>query len=175
MSLIEYSPLMRRLARYRVALGFALAPIVLWLARPTLQSFWIGLAIMIAGEGLRIWAAGHIDKGREVTRSGPYRIARHPLYLGSAILGLGFAVAARSWIVAAAAAIYLILTLTAAIRTEEAALDQRFAGEYSAYREGRLAAVPRRFELARVMRNREYRAVLGIVLAVAVLYIRLSW
>ena len=40
-----------------------------------------------AGEALRIWAAGHLEKGREVTASGPYRWTRHPLYLGSTIIG----------------------------------------------------------------------------------------
>jgi protein-S-isoprenylcysteine O-methyltransferase Ste14 len=36
-----------------------------------------------------------------VTRSGPYAFVRHPLYLGSAIMGVGFVVAARSVIVGA--------------------------------------------------------------------------
>ena len=49
-----------------------------------------GGAIATAGELLRIWAAGHIEKGREITRSGPYGFVRHPLYLGSTGIGLGF-------------------------------------------------------------------------------------
>jgi hypothetical protein len=33
-----------------------------------------GLFVALAGEAsLRIWAAGHLEKSREVTRSGPYR------------------------------------------------------------------------------------------------------
>ena len=54
----------------------------------------------VVGEALRIWAAGHLEKGREVTRSGPYRWTRHPLYIGSAIIALGVVIAARSAIVA---------------------------------------------------------------------------
>ena len=62
--------------------GFSVRRGVLWLAQPTPRSLLIGGAIAVAGELLRIWAAGHLEKGREVTRSGPYRLTRHPLYLG---------------------------------------------------------------------------------------------
>ena len=71
-------------------------------------------------------------------------------------------------------AAYLGLTLAAAIRTEEATLDARFAGEYSAYREGRATPVARRFSWRRVMANREYRAMAGAVLAFAWLAYRLT-
>ena len=80
----------------------------------------IGLVVALAGERVRLWAAGHIEKGREITRSGPYRFVRHPLYLGSAILGVGFAIAAQSVMVAAIVLAYLGVTLVAAMRTEEA-------------------------------------------------------
>ena len=79
------------LQRRRVALGFLCAALALWLARPTTFSIVTGVLIALPGELLRIWAAGHITKGREVTRSGPYQLVRHPLYLGSTIMGLGFA------------------------------------------------------------------------------------
>ena len=90
----------RLLARWRVFLGFVSAALVLWLATPTWPSLALGAAIAIAGESLRLWAAGHLEKSREVTRSGPYRFTRHPLYLGSTLLGIGLATAAHHLIVA---------------------------------------------------------------------------
>ena len=86
--------LQSRLARFRVPLGFAAAAVGMALARPTLQSLLIGGVVAVVGETVRVWASGHIEKGREVTRSGPYRFVRHPLYLGSAIIGVGFMIAA---------------------------------------------------------------------------------
>jgi protein-S-isoprenylcysteine O-methyltransferase Ste14 len=77
------------LVRRRVTLGFVVAAAALLLARPTWKTWSAGLAIACAGEALRIWAAGHLDKSREVTRSGPYRWTRHPLYVGSSIMALG--------------------------------------------------------------------------------------
>jgi len=162
----------RPLARLRVPLGFAFAALAFWLAQPTVSSAGRGLLVALIGQALRIWAAGHIEKGREVTRSGPYGYVRHPLYLGSTIMGVGFMIAARSWIVAAIVGTYLLFTLVAAMRTEEATLDERFAGEYSAYRRGAAPPVSRGFSFARAMANKEYRAVAGLAIGMAILFWR---
>lgn len=150
-------------ARCRVPLGFAFAGLVLWLARPTPSSLRIGLPIALAGQVLRVWAAGHLEKSREVTTSGPYRFTRHPLYLGSSLMGAGLAIAASHWGVALVIAIYLVATLWAAIRTEEAYLRATFGDAYDRYAGGGLPAASRRFSLARAVRNKEYRAPLGLL------------
>jgi hypothetical protein len=160
------------LAHRRVPLGFACAVIAYGFAQPTTRSIGIGCLVALPGEMLRIWAAGHIDKGREVTRSGPYRFVRHPLYLGSAVLGLGFIVAARSAVSGIVVAVYLAVTLMASMRTEEAGLDRKFGGEYSAYREGRATPVDRPFQLDRVWANGEHRAMAGFVIAMGLLALR---
>lgn len=156
------------LARRRVALGFAAGVAAIWLARPTRESLAAGAVVAIAGELVRIWAAGHLEKGREVTSSGPYALTRHPLYLGSSLIALGLAIASASAIVAAIVIGYMALTLTAAIRTEEAHLTEKFGAAYPAYRAGQ-ASVARRFSLERAMRNREYRAATGVLLVLAFL------
>ena len=160
------------LARFRVPLGFVSAVLAFWLARPTSWSVAIGFVVALGGEALRVWASGHIEKGREVTRTGPYRFVRHPLYLGSAIMGVGFMIAAQSLVVAVVVSSYLLATLMAAMRTEEATLDARFAGEYSAYRAGTAPPVARAFSLARVRANREYRAIIGLIVGMAILYMK---
>jgi protein-S-isoprenylcysteine O-methyltransferase Ste14 len=164
------SDMTRWLARRRVALGFGAAAIAMLLAEPTPRSLTVGAAIAAAGEALRIWAAGHLEKGREVTVSGPYRLTRHPLYMGSALIGVGVAVASASAAVAVLVAAYLSLTLTAAIRTEEAHLTAKFGGAYPEYKDGRAAQVRRRFSFARAARNREYRAAAGLGLALVLLW-----
>ena len=167
-----------RIARWRVPLGFATFLVAFWLAAPTPLTFGVGAALALLGLALRIWAAGHIEKGREVTRSGPYRHLRHPLYTGSLIMGLGFVVAAASLWTGVLAALYFTVTYMAAVRTEEATLDARFAGEYSAYREGRATAgsapVTRRFSAQRAFgMNKELRSVGGLGLAFLLLGSRL--
>jgi protein-S-isoprenylcysteine O-methyltransferase Ste14 len=164
------SELARRVARYRVRLGFPSAVLALWLAHPTRRSLAAGALVACIGEALRIWAAGHLEKGREVTSSGPYRFSRHPLYLGSTIIGIGFAVAGSRVGAAVVALGYLAITLTAAMRGEEAHLTEKFGTAYPEYRQGRAPVGERRFSAARVMANREYRAVGGLALVLALLW-----
>jgi protein-S-isoprenylcysteine O-methyltransferase Ste14 len=161
--------MMKRLARLRVPLGFLFAGLVLWLAQPTPRTLLAGALIALLGEGIRIWAAGHLEKGREVTSSGPYAFTRHPLYLGSSMIALGLAVASASVLVAVIVIGYMALTLTAAIRTEEAHLTEKFGAAYPDYRAGR-TSVERGFSLERAMRNREYRAATGVLVVLAFLF-----
>ena len=163
------SELARSLARYRVRLGFVSAFGAIWLAQPTPRSLAIGAAVAVAGELLRIWAAGHLEKGREVTVSGPYRLTRHPLYLGSAVIGLGFAIASASLATTVLVLVYLVLTYGAAIKSEETHLTEKFGNAYPEYRQGRAPEAIRRFSVERAVRNREYRAVGGLLLVLALL------
>src|SRR3989442_3679103 len=122
------------LARRRVPLGFAFGGIVMLLAAPTPATLLIGSAIAVMGEALRFWAAGHLNKAREVTASGPYRWFAHPLYVGSSVIGAGLAIACARLVVLAIVAIYLGVTLPAAVRNEEAFLRRTFGDQYDRYR-----------------------------------------
>ncbi len=161
-----------RLARLRVPIGFLLSIVIFWAARPTGASLVAGTAIAVLGEIVRIWAAGHVEKGREVTSSGPYRWTRHPLYVGSAIIGIGLGVASHSWLSATIVACYLVVTLTAAVRTEEAWLREKFGDEYRAYCDGR--TIRRGFSASRALRNREQRAVAGLALGLLLLALTMT-
>ena len=164
--------LAQTLARRRVALGSLAVVATFVLARPTWASWRAGLVIAIAGEAVRVWAAGHLEKGREVTRSGPYRWTRHPLYVGSTIMALGIVIASRSVIAASLAAVYMTATLTAAIRAEEAFLDDAFGETYERYRTSSAEPMARRFSVARAVRNREYRAAAGLAAGFALLALK---
>ena len=165
-------------------LGFACGALVLWLAAPTPATLLIGAAVAAVGEAIRIWAAGHLNKAREVTASGPYRWFAHPLYVGSSVMGAGLALACASVRPPPALiAIYLGVTLTAAVKSEEAFLRRTFGDRYDRYRRGdpasddRAAASDerRRFSLAQAMANREYRAVVGLALAVLLLALKATY
>jgi protein-S-isoprenylcysteine O-methyltransferase Ste14 len=159
----------RWLTRFRVGLGFLLAGVVLWLSRPEWSTWVAGAIIATAGELLRLWAAGHLEKSREVTSSGPYRLTRHPLYLGSTLIGTGVAVASASLVVAAIIGVYLGLTLSAARRSEEAHLREKFGDAYDAYAENRAVSMVRRFSATRALRNREHHTIAGLVVGFALL------
>lgn len=167
----------RLLARLRVPLGFAFAAVVFWLAQPTRTTLMAGGAIAFIGEALRVWAAGHLNKSREVTSSGPYRLFAHPLYVGSSIMGAGLAVASASVTVAGLIVLYLATTIGAAIRSEERFLREKFGDEYDRYRRSgaREAAASRAFSLAQARANREYRAAAGVVAALLLLCLKAAY
>jgi protein-S-isoprenylcysteine O-methyltransferase Ste14 len=168
-------------ARRRVALGFLCGAVTLALAQPTARSIAAGMSIAIAGEALRVWAAGHLNKAREVTSSGPYRWLAHPLYAGSAIMGVGLAIACANVFVAVLIAVYLIVTLTAAIKSEEAFLRRAFGDRYDLYRQsdrlanGAAAGGARRFAMSQAIANREHRAIVGLLVVVLLLVLKATY
>src|SRR5947209_4872336 len=92
----EWSRVARRI---RVPLGFALAAFYVWIARPSWTSLAVGALVAGPGILLRALASGHVKKNEELATSGPYAYTRNPLYLGSLIMAIGFAIAARSlWV-----------------------------------------------------------------------------
>ena len=166
---------LRRIARLRVPTGFVFGIIAVWLSHPTWNSLAFGTTIAVIGEAVRVWAAGHLEKGREVTVSGPYALTRHPLYAGSTVIGVGLAIASASVVVTTLVLAYLAITLSAAIRTEETHLTEKFGTTYPDYRAGRTATVSRAFSVSRAMRNREYRAVIGLLLVIGVLAVKAAF
>ena len=158
-----------RVARLRVTVGFGVAAAAFWLARPSWLSVGVGAAVALVGESLRIWAAGHVEKGKEVTTSGPYRWMRHPLYVGSLLLGAGFAAASRHLVAFALVFVYLVGSLMVAARLEEATLRAKFGDAYDRYAAGIAGRTPRPFSMDRARRNGEAQTVLGVLAALAIL------
>ncbi len=163
---------MQRLAkRIRVPMGFVVAALFLWAARPTAETLSLSLLLVVPGLWLRGYAAGYVRKNAELTTSGPYAHTRNPLYLGSLAITLGFGAAAGSWwLLGALAAIFAAIYLPT-IQGEEEYLRAHFAG-FDAY----AAQVPRllpratpapaaggagEFSRKLYLHHREYNAAMG--------------
>jgi protein-S-isoprenylcysteine O-methyltransferase Ste14 len=169
--------------RIRVPLGFAFAVVYIWLAQPTLTSMAFGILLAIPGLLLRAIASGHVAKNEQLATSGPYAYTRNPLYLGSLVLAIGFAVAARSWIIGIVMiAIFLAIYLPV-IRSEEEFLRGRFP-EFPEYASRVPRLLPRltpatdrqgTFSWDLYRKHREYNALLGATAIVGVLLVKLFW
>lgn len=167
--------------RIRVPLGFALAALFLFLARPSLRSLLWSLLLVLPGIALRAAASGHVKKNRELTTSGPYAYTRNPLYLGSILIAIGFAIAAQSlWLGLALVIMFLVIYLPV-IRSEEDFLRATFP-DFDAY----TAKVPRlfprltpasrepgSFSPALYRKHREYNALMGSAALYAALIVKL--
>ncbi len=62
------------------------------LSSPSATSLLAGLPFVGAGLAVRTWGAGHLVKNDELVCTGPYAHVRHPFYLGTLCIGVGFAV-----------------------------------------------------------------------------------
>jgi protein-S-isoprenylcysteine O-methyltransferase Ste14 len=168
-------------SRFRVVAGYLAGVVVFFFARPTPRSLLIALPLFVLGEGVRLWASGHIEKTLRLATGGPYAHTRNPLYVGSALLAVGVAVACASLASAAAVVLYLVAFYPAVIREESAFLRRKFEGEYEAWAREVPLLVPRltpggpretRFSWERVAKNREWRTVLALPVVVALLFAR---
>jgi protein-S-isoprenylcysteine O-methyltransferase Ste14 len=175
----EWSRVARRI---RVPLGFAFAVLYFWLARPTWRSIALGAVLFVPGLLVRALASGHVQKNEALATSGPYAYTRNPLYLGSLLIGVGFAIAARSWWVGVVLVVMFFAIYLPVIRGEEAYLRQRFP-EFEEYAQRVPRMFPRRgarsgaasFSMELYLKHREYNALLGAVAMAAALVIKMMF
>jgi len=163
--------LRKKIYRLRVPVGLWGVIIILILAKPTLTSMLIGVIFSIFGFSLRAWAAGHLEKEKNLTTSGPYQYTRHPLYLGNFILGLSLCIGANSlwgWIVFF---VYFSIFYPALIIEETYKLKKLFPEKYKEYEKNVPCLFPNfkkvkeknseKFRFSLYKKNREHRAILG--------------
>lgn len=171
-----------KLSRLRVPLGYLVGALVVLLARPRVATLAAGMALAVAGEAIRIWASGHIEKTERLATGGPYAFTRNPLYVGSALMALGVAIASASVLVVIAVAAYFAILYPPVIREESAFLAARFPGVYAAWAQDVPAFLPRlrpggpresRFDWSRVRKNREWRTAAALPVVGALLSWRL--
>jgi protein-S-isoprenylcysteine O-methyltransferase Ste14 len=125
-----------------------------------------GLALVLSGLAIRSWSAGVLRKDRELTTTGPYRLIRNPLYVGSFLMMFGFCELIGDpknifYILGPVLLIYLVK-----VRGEEQLLSERFAAEWRQYARSTPRFIPRtaRLDLTAAwsaeqwIRSREYQA-----------------
>ena len=176
----EWSRIARRI---RVPLGFVFAVLYVWLAQPTWRFIALGTILIVPGLLIRALASGHVRKNEAVATSGPYAYTRNPLYLGSLLIGVGFAVAARNWWVGVALVVMFFAIYMPVIRDEEAFLRRTFP-EFEEYSRRVPRMFPRLashsattehagFSRQLYLKHREYNALIGSVLLVCALIIKM--
>jgi protein-S-isoprenylcysteine O-methyltransferase Ste14 len=176
--------------RWRVRLGYPVA-ILYWIfATPTPRAIAYGAIVAALGLAVRAGAAGYLRKDRELATTGPYARTRNPLYLGSAILAAGFVVAGHSPAAGSLVGTYFACFYVAVMRNEEKDLHEQFGAEFDAYASRVPLFFPRffgailptaglrdntngAFSWAQYRRNREYRALLGTIGALGMVWLRM--
>ncbi len=136
-----------------------------------------GLLTLLGGLTMRSWAAGFLTKSEQLTMTGPYRLVRNPLYLGSFLMVVGICLLIGDpeniWI----SAVVLAILYVPKVRSEEHFLASKFPGEWPQYAASTPRFLPRLtvwpslsgWRLSQWMKSREYNAVAATLAAIVAL------
>lgn len=147
----------------RIGLAF-LAAVVALLAAPLLNYFhlgriavnsvfaWAGVVTAMGGIALRFWA-NHIlgvfytrrlrvAGGQHIIQQGPYRVIRHPGYLGVILTWTGAAFATNNWVAVVVAVVGMMAAYPYRIRTEEEMMRVTYGREYEDFQARTWKLVP---------------------------------
>jgi protein-S-isoprenylcysteine O-methyltransferase Ste14 len=139
---VKRSFLVRYRTRIALLLFLILLPAVLyvrlaWTFQPAVQFILDAVAyvLVVLGMLMRLWSTLYIGgrKDEELQTIGPYSIVRNPLYVGSALLGLGLSVISGNPLVLLIVLIYFTAQYRTTIRHEERALTAIFGEVFLAY------------------------------------------
>ncbi len=171
---IDRSKFRERFTRYAVFV----APLFFWGREPWAA----GLVVVLLGVLIRAWAAGYLHKDQAHAVRGPYLFVRHPLYLGSCLLALGFILALHHWLLTLVLGGLTAAVYAHTIRHEESNLLKRFGASYRKHMALAGALWPKPaglkqlltsrkawggFSVRQYMKNREYECLLGVLAILA--------
>ena len=173
-------------------------PLLAWLllvAQMTERRLYLGIGLVALGALLRVWANGYVGHvkvnwtqkwrgdpkiGRLVT-AGPYAFVRHPLYLGTFLIGAGFCLIAGNLGVSLAALGFFLIVYRRKMVQEETLLRDEIGTPYFIYQ----AAVPRwlpawqrypnrqgQWRWEGIVASREWKTLIWVFVAVLALYFR---
>ena len=149
----------RRTTRY---LGYAyFISILALLAAGLLNAFqlgslphwvgWLGVLVALCGLFMRTWAQRtlgafytrtlKVADGQTIVRDGPYRLIRHPGYLGMILMWIGASAATGNWVVLLIVVAVILAAYHYRIQSEEKMLDSTLPG-YGEYRSHTWRLIP---------------------------------
>ena len=142
----------------------------------------VALAAILLGLAIRSWAAGTLNKSRELTQDGPYALCRNPLYLGSFLMMVGFCLLLQDlpslfFVLGPLTILYWLQ-----VHFEEKRLLFLFPDDWPSYSENVPRLIPQLSRLVSEqaltgwtrqewLRNREYNSLLTSLASLFVLYL----
>lgn len=138
----------------------------------------LGFLVVLTGLVLRSWAAGVIVKTKKLTTVGPYAIWRHPLYIGSLFIAIGFCIILDDWFLWVVILMLVMLIYLPKVKQEEDKLSSLYPEEWKKYKEQTGAILPKtinvrdiaiKWSFNRWLRHREYNAWLAVTLVLIII------
>jgi protein-S-isoprenylcysteine O-methyltransferase Ste14 len=155
--------------------------ILFYLAKPEVGWFVPGALLTGGGEALRLWAAGHLRKNRQLTTTGPYAYVKNPLYFGMFLITIGYSAMARNgYILLAGFVWFFILYAPYKKKQENKKLLSSFGDAWKVYDEAVPDYIPRlspfpgrganRWSWDVVKENSEHETAVAVFIGFAVMF-----
>jgi protein-S-isoprenylcysteine O-methyltransferase Ste14 len=173
---------LKRWFKLRFAILYPFGVFVVLFANSDDKSIMTAIWFILAGLFLRSWANGYAIKLEKLTTSGPYAFVRHPLYLGTMLLTLGFIIMLKIYYLGILFLLIMIGVYYQTIKKEEEMLEQKFKSEYINYKKHVPAIMPTvfpypegekwSFSLKRLIKSQEYKLFLWMIIMVIAFHLK---
>jgi len=172
----------KRWFKLRFAIFYPFAIYVVFFANSDGKSIINGLWFILAGLFLRAWANGYAIKSEKLTTSGPYAFVRHPLYIGTFLLVLGFIIMLKIYYVGTLFLLILVGIYYRTSKKEEQLLGGKFKQQYIEYKNKTPAILPTvspyregekwPFSFKRLIKSQEYKLFLWMIILVIAFHLK---
>ena len=163
----------------------AVGVFLFYTAKPEWVWFIPGLIITVFGESLRLWAAGHLRKNKQLTTTGPYSYVKNPLYIGTLLIMLGYSAMAKNiYIMIVGFVWFFIYYAPYKKKQENEKLVASFGRPWTEYDKAVPDYIPRlspysgrgtnRWSFEVVKENSEHETAVGVFIGVVVLLFMLA-
>lgn len=134
----RYLPIRRtKLRSYLIAIGVLIG--VFNFNQIEVVPFAVGVLSIALASLVHVWAKGHLDKNRTLTRSGPYRWVRDPFHLANFFIDLGLCLVINNWIFTLVMMSFWVIAYRYRLNEEHEMLVELFGDDYLDYQ----ARIPR--------------------------------
>lgn len=117
----------------------------------------IGSLSILFGNVIRSWAAGIVHKKRIISETGPYSLWRHPLYLGSAQVAVGFGLLLNDLFCWIGIILLFLIVYPTTIKKEESDMRDLHGKRWDDYVSNVGLIIPRHLTWNRIFDNWSYK------------------
>jgi protein-S-isoprenylcysteine O-methyltransferase Ste14 len=117
----------------------------------------IGSLSILFGNVIRSWAAGIVHKKRIIAETGPYSLWRHPLYLGSAQVAVGFGLLLNDLFCWIGIILLFLIVYPTTIKKEESDMRDLHGKRWDDYVSNVGLIIPRHLTCNRIFDNWSYK------------------